>query len=184
MSSQEGAGRTPRRRYWLGITFVVVVAQLLAWNLYVIVRNQALLGPDETPRPRSGNIVTLAMKNPTDVVRRALATYYYLRVIAGKTLVVPPKLPAIHLFLERVSRVHLEVARARMPLSPESCMRLQELVVRRYFLDVSKPLDVVLDDAAPRYVTASCPDGSYLAVPEAMYLRQLAGDATTQEAAR
>ena len=184
MSSQEGSTDTPGRRTWLGITFVVVVAQLLAWNLYVIVRNQGLLPPDETPRPRSGNIVTLAMKNPADVVRRALATYYYLRVLAGKTLVVPPKLPAYTLFLESGSRLHLEQAPARLPLSEASCMRLQELVERRYFLDVSHPLDVVLDASAPRFVTTSCPDGSYLIVPEDMYRRQLSADAVEQEAAR
>jgi hypothetical protein len=184
MSPQEGSASPPRRRYWLGITFVVVVAQLLAWNLYVIVRNHTLLGPDEAPRSRSGNIVTLAMKNPTDVVRRALATYYYLRVLAGKTLVVPPMLPAIHLFLERVSRVHLEVAGARLPLPAPSCMRLQELVERRYFLDVSKVLDVVLDPTATRFVTASCPDGSYLIVPEAVYRRELNTGAWPVEAGR
>jgi hypothetical protein len=183
MSRQEVPRRTPRRRYWLGVTFVVLMAQLLAWNLYVIVRNQELLGPDETPRPRSGSIVTLAMKNPTDVVRRALVTYYYLRVLAGRTLVVPPRFPAIPLFLASVSRVRLEPARADLPLSPEGCMRLQELVERRYFLDVSKALDLVLDDSAARYVAASCPDGSYLVVPEAVYRAQ-AGAATAEEAGR
>jgi hypothetical protein len=169
MYRQEVPRLAPRRRQWLGITFVVVVVQLLVWNLYVIVRNQSLLPADETPRSRSGNIETLAMKNPADVVRYALATFYYLRVLAGKVVVVPPTLARFRLFFEGVSRLHAELAPAELPLDELSCYRLQELVERRYFLDVSLHLDVVLEPSAPRFVIATCTKHSYLLVPEPTY---------------
>jgi len=78
-----------RRLHWLGITFLVMIVQLLVWNLYTIRRNQHVLPAWETIHVNSGNIVTVAMKNPADVVNKLLATFYYLRLLSGKTLVIP-----------------------------------------------------------------------------------------------
>jgi hypothetical protein len=166
----------PARRSWLGVVFVVVVAQLFAWNLYVIGRNQRILGKDETPRRRPGNIVTLAMKNPADVVRFFLATFYYLRVLAGKTLVIPFRYSEYRLFFERVSRLHVEIQRPPPRLAPLSALRLQELVERRYFLGVGTSVDVVLSPAAERYVMAEAGEHAFLVLPEPLYQRELAAN--------
>jgi hypothetical protein len=150
------------------VVFVVLMVELLAWNIHTIRRNQKRLGDDETPRPRPTGIVTMAMRNPADVVRYVLATFYYLRVIAGSHIVVPSSLDYYRLFFERVSRLDVELVPQAPRLTPEAAMRLQELVARRYFLNFGVPMDLILDPRGHRYVMTAYRDKGWLILPEPM----------------
>jgi hypothetical protein len=159
-----------RARYALGVAFLVVVVQLTLWNLHVVRRNQEVLPRDETLYKRSGNIVTLAHQNPADVVRRYLATFYLLRELKGKTLVLPASMAQHCFFLEHVSGVHVELVSGDLELPGEPEKELRPLINRDYFLGASSPLHVVLDPTADRYVLARPKQGhDYFILPEVLY---------------
>jgi hypothetical protein len=154
---------------------VLVIALLFAWNVYAAIRNQRLHGPQGSPRPRSRNIATVAAQHPMPVIRHTFALYYRLRMLAGKTLVVPEWLGAHRFHLERVSRLRVELVPEALALSVEATDRLAPEIDRWWALDSGSPLAVILGDDVDRYVLVERAGREwYLMLPEAMYRQELA----------
>jgi hypothetical protein len=181
-------------RAWLGRVFVLVIALLLAWNVYVARRNQSLFGPEATPRVRPRNIATVAAIDSMDTVAYTFATYYRLRALAGRTLVLPEWLAGHRFHFERVSRLRIELVPGRLTLPTEVADRLRPDVERWWSLDRESPLAVILNDRpndppntgpsgpgggrggmVDRYVLVERTGGGlYLLLPEELYRRLLA----------
>jgi len=166
---------------WLGVAFLVITSLLLAWNVHVVLRNQRTFAPDDLPKVRSHYILTLAAKDRMDLVKHTVATYQRLRLLAGKTLVVSKRLQHHRFYLERVARLHVEIVPERLALpDPVTDRLIKTRVSISWRLGIGIPIDssglplgLIIEPDATRYVLMERGGGgSYLILPESLYLRE------------
>jgi len=163
-----------RRGRIIGIAFVGVVACLLVSNLRTIAANQSSYSRADRPVVCPRGIVALAAKDGMGYVRNTIGTYHRLReLLAGKTVVVSQSFAHHGFFLERVSRLHVEVVPERYFLAVELANRLHEHATHYLRLGegLGTPFDLIIDEAAMRYVLVERPGGGLIMLlPEAQYL--------------
>lgn len=163
-----------RVHVWLGWLFALACALLVVSNVRLAVRNQTVLGDEDTPRPRSSNIATVASLNSMNVVRYTFATFYRLRVLADHALLVPGRLASLHFLLERVSRLHTQIVPMLEPLPAAAIERLDAQVKYWWAFDAESPLGVIVGGPDDGYVLAERADHQlYLILPESLYRQAL-----------
>jgi hypothetical protein len=162
----------PRR---LGIAFVTVVCLLLGWNVYAAIRNQLRFEPYDVPRVRPRSIERLLDQNVMPVVKHTFGLYRHMRLLAGKTVVLPRSWQG-HLFgFERVGRVKVEFTDERHLLPIEVTDKLYPRVDRHWAVDSGTLFEVILDPAATRYVVVERDSGGLaILVSEAFFRQELA----------
>jgi hypothetical protein len=155
----------------VGVGFVVVLLGLLAWNIHMIPRNQKHLFKVDRFGVHPRSVSLLADRQKWAFVRQRFPTYHRLRLLAGKTVVIDERRLSHRFFLERLSRLRIEVSPVRLELPADAEQRLAAQVDRWWYLGIDMPFQVVLDDAATRYVLAERVGGGLLfLVPESLYL--------------
>jgi hypothetical protein len=165
---------SPRRAPWPTIAFAVVLAQLLAWNVWVIVRNQRAYGPHEGPHVVPRDISRLTQFHPWDQVWATYGWYYLIRKLGtGTTLVVTPEMEGHRFYVEELSRLHLEVDRSPLVVTPAFIERIKPDEIG--MLDEHRPCRIVIEPGATRYRVVRTHDYAlYLVLPEARYQRERA----------
>jgi hypothetical protein len=159
-----------RRVQWVSIAFVVIAIELVAWNLYVLQRNQRRFAADDKPVPTSRNIAAVAARNWYAPIKYTFALWQRLRVLEGATLIVPESMRGQpELGLGRVSRLTLEFA-PPLEMPAATFARLNERATYRGNLETQQLVSILVDPAARRYVWATVPDnGPVMILPEALY---------------
>jgi hypothetical protein len=163
------------RAQGLGALFLATMLGLLIWNGVTLVRNQRDFPDDYRIEVHPRSIGQALMSNSMELVRLQFGTYQQLRLLRGKTLVVPADGPLDHFMLEHASRVRLEISPEHLLLPAATTERLQTGSVRFLQADGATALQVVVAPGASRYVAAEREGGGLiLIVPEDVYRRERA----------
>lgn len=165
-----------RLQVWLGWLFVVASAALLVTNVQVAMRNQDLVGEEDSPRVRPSVIAAVAGLSSMQVIRHTFATLYRLRVLAGHPVLIPGRLASLQFSLERVSRMHTQIVPVLTPLPEAALQRIDPQIRFWWAFDAESPVGVI----APRgpadelYVLAERADHQlYVFMPMAVYQQAL-----------
>jgi hypothetical protein len=144
--------------------FVVIMAELLGWNLYVDWRNQREYVKEDKPRLMPRDIGKVAARNNYGPVRNTFSFYYRLRMLNGATLVLPPLMAGHRFYMERVSRLRIEVAPAATILDQAEVDRIMPHVNAEAQLEDPTHVVFVLEPGATRYVVAEKSGGGLLLI--------------------
>jgi hypothetical protein len=166
-------GVTAEHARRLGQGFVGAMGLLVAWNLYVIVRNQHDFSPGNQIRVRSHHIERLAKKDELGLVRDTFGTYYQLRVLAGKTVVMDRQYAFLPFYMERIARIHVELSDEKRTLTAAQVEALAPEVDETVTIATGAKVAIVRDDAETRYVFVRTP-GARMILPETRYQRIVA----------
>jgi hypothetical protein len=160
----------PRLARAVGIGFVLVLVLMLAWNVRNVPDMQKQVFRVDRFKMRPRNIAAVADDSWKNM-SHYMPSYHRLRILAGKTVRIDAREVKAHRFyLERLSRLHLELASEPLDLPEDTEERLAGQIVRSWWL--GKPrLKLVIDPAAPRYVLAhGGPEGKVLfLLPEPLF---------------
>jgi len=162
----------PRSAPWPAVVVLVLLVELLVWNLYVAYRNQQESDPITRVRPRSRNIARVAEENPFPVVKGVFAFYYRMRILRGATVVAPSKMAGHQFNLERFSRIKLEIDPALGEIDPAAVDRIihGHQDTRYLQLDSETPVRVLFERGTRRYVMQRLSDGyGFVIMSEAKY---------------
>jgi hypothetical protein len=169
----------PGRKRKVGVGFVVVIAALLAFNGYVLQRNQRgeIFAASDRFAVRPRNIGRMARLNTMQIVKTTFAAYHLLRTrLAGAHLRLPARLEAHQFALEHVSRLHVELGPQNIELPSATVHRLFDTATEVWSLMPENLTGVLVEPGAADYVMVSRPEdyGLLVIISEARYQRELA----------
>lgn len=163
----------------VGRGFITIVAGLLAFNVFVLIRNQLdhrFTEPDRFAiRPRS--IALSARQNTMQTVKTTFAAYHTMRNRLGGThLLLPARLEAHKFALERVSRLEVELGPTLIVLPSAVVQRLFDVATDVWSMEPENLTGAIIEPGATRYVLVLRPEdfGLMVIITEERYQRERA----------
>ena len=149
-----------RLRPFVAAAFLAILVALVISNLDHDIRYQDALGPIAART----DTMTTAIQNPFSML-------YRLRVLAGKTMVVPQARSLLGSHIALFSDIHVEMVDDPMSLPKDVTDRLRAIRTFEWPFFESTYADVLIDPAATRYVMAGLDDDPRrcLILPESVY---------------